>query len=537
MAAPRDFRFSVLIGKPPAIPFVETPVYQFRGTFGVNQPIAQGSITLRAPRPTHVQPGHNILVYAGYDGSSSILFNGRLADDEARFNERGGELTIDLEGWSRLLAYKNNAEVGFNGPMALSTWWRSMCNWRGVPLYLADNTTDTEGDQLMLGANTVKGTWLPIRTDRTPLSDMTRRAELFGYRHFDTPSGVIRLQRVSGMPTEDWQDLPLYTEGQNVMSVERAQYPSDKYNVVDVRGAEYADPVTDEEFAIRSFTGTYTPDPDLGPDGVNTLVIRDDDLDTQALADAARNAHEIDHSGNRYIYRWTAVGGDGQRVPGEQVAVMSGTVNGPDGPDLVDEIARFTPRPLWLMRLEHNISERGWTTTMEGWAGLGTALPGGNDCTEQTLMSGTVHLGNEYLWHYRVPNPNGNVSGLEHHINFTVPSVYTTASIYADAHGTNSFVRNQESTASRFEIWQGGERKMSGEMPRQNENLERRYPYSQDQYWSPIVVPLSGSLAAGSAQFRIISGRDSDVGDHDDFEVKNVRIRMCGVGTPEPVET
>lgn len=537
MSTPRDLNFSVLIGKPPEIPFIETPVYQFRASYGVNQPIATGSITMRAPRPVHVQPAYNVLVYAGYDGASWILFNGRLADDEARFSERGGELTVDIEGWSRLLAYKNNAEVGFNGPMSLNVWWRSMCNWRGVPLYLADATTDTAGNPLLLGNNSDVGSWIPIRTDRTPLSDMTRRAQLFGYRHFDTPSGVVRLQRVSGMPTEDWEDLPLFAEGQNVMSVSRVQSPFDIYNVVDVRGAEYADPVTGEEFAIRSFTGSYTPNPLLGPDGVNTLLLRDSDLDTQALADAARNAHEIDHGGKKYLYRWEAVGGDGQRVPGEQVAVMSPTVNGPDGPDVADEIARFTPRALWLMRLEHSISERGWTTTMEGWAGLGTALPGGDDCTQQTLMTGTVHLGNEHLWHYRVPSPNGNHSALEHRINFTVPDVYTTATIYADAHGTNSFVRNQESTASRFEVWQGGERKMSGEMPRQNENLEKRYPYSQDQYWEPIVVPLTGSLDAGAAQFRIISGRDSDVGDHDDFEVKNVRIRMCGVGTPTPIET
>lgn len=537
MSAPRDFRFSVLIGNPPAVPYIETPVYQFRASFGVDQPIATGSITMRAPRPAHVQPAHFVRVYAGYDGASWLLFNGRLADDEARFSENGGELRVDIEGMSRILAYKNNSEVGFNGPMSLNAWWRSMCYWRRIPLYLADATTDHNDDPLLLGANTVKGTWLPIRTDRTPLSEMVRRAKLFGFRHFDMPSGVVRLKRISGLPTEDWEELPLYAEGQNVMSIERQQMPYDIYNVVDVRGAEYADPDTGEEFAVRSFTGTYTPNPMLGPDGVNTLTLRDDDLDTQELADAARNAHEIDHGGPRFHYRWTTVGGDGQRQPGDQVALLGPTVNGPDGPDLVDEIARFTPRAVWVMRIEHSISERGWDTTMDGWAGLGTALPGGDDCDEQTMLSTTVHLGNEYLWHYRVPSPNGNQSGLEHRINFTVPNVYTTATIRGYAHGTNSFVRNQESTASRFEIWQGGERKMSGEMPRQNENLEKRYPYTQDQYWEPIVVPLTGSLDAGSAQLRIISGRDSDVGDHDDFEVRDLVLRLCGVGVPTPIDS
>src|SRR5690606_12885963 len=115
----------------------------------------------------------------------------------------------------------------------------------------------------------------------------------------------------------------------------------------------------------------------------------------------------------QYRYRWTTVGGDGARQPGDQVAVISPTVNGPDGPDLIDQIVQHTPRVLWLMRVEHVISERGWLTHLEGWAGNGQPLPAGDDCATQTLMTGTVHLGNEYLWHYRVPSPNGNTSNQE----------------------------------------------------------------------------------------------------------------------------
>lgn len=526
----REFHLVVTINE------IDTTVREVRATSDVDQPMSTGSIVIDAPRPGHVQPNAPITIYAGYDGEAHPIFVGNLADDEAQFDSRGGVITIDLEGPSRVLRWQNEDEIGFVGPMSLGVWWRSMCNHFGVPSYFADNTVDVSNNTLMRGNNPDVGNWIPITVRRTPLSDMERIPRLFGYRHFDRLDGLTRLQRISGLPTMDPEDVPNYIEGQNMMHVRRMQTMRNAANWWDIWGLRYEDS-NGQEFAIHSFPASVTPDPRFGPTGIHRREIRDNDLDTEALAHACRNAHEIDFSTVQYRYRWTTVGGDGARQPGDQVAVQSPTVNGPDGPELIDQIVRFAPRMLWLMRVEHNISTNGWTTTLEGWAGNGQALPAGDDCSTQTLASGTVHLGNEYLWHYRVPSPNGNTSNQEHRIDFSVANNYTTLTIICDAHGTNSFVRNQESTASRYEIWQdrgdGLERVASGELPRQPENLEKRYPYSQDQYWEQdVVIPLRGNLTAGSAQLRILSGRDSDVGDYDDFEVKNVRLRTCGIGVP-----
>ena len=304
-------------------------------------------------------------------------------------------------------------------------------------------------------------------------------------------------------------------------------------NYWEVKGAKYQTALG-EEVAIRSIPATYTKDDRLGPRGVSHEEIRDEWLVTQALADACRNAHEIDYSTEQIRYTWETTG-DPARVPGEQVAVQSPTVNGPDSPGVIGDVIRFAPRALWLTKVTHDISDDGgWITGMEGWAGNGTALPAGDDCVTQTLIAGSVHLGTETLSYYRNPSPNGNTSSTEHRVSFTLASGYSTATIIFDGHGCNTFNRNIASTASRFELWQGGEKVMSGEMPRL---AELQIDFDDDGNWQTnIPIPMTGTLGAGATELRVFSGRDSAVGDYDDFEFKNVRLRLCGVGQPEPVE-
>lgn len=172
-------------------------------------------------------------------------------------------------------------------------------------------------------------------------------------------------------------------------------------------------------------------------------------------------------------YGWTATG-DPEMSPGQVVTLRSPAVNGTWGTDLIDVLVGLLPVPMWLMRVSHRITPRGWTTPMHGWAGAGRAIASGVDCAYTTILgSKGRHVGNEYLGHYRRPNPDG----LEVKIPFTVAADYTTLTIRGLGHGTNSFVRNQESEASRFETWQGGQRKASGDMPRIPEYLERWLPY------------------------------------------------------------
>jgi hypothetical protein len=268
---------------------------------------------------------------------------------------------------------------------------------------------------------------------------------------------------------------------------------------------------------VRSIPLEVPFDARFGPTGVRRLSVKDSAIVTNARADACRNVYEIDRSTPRLRWAWTATG-DPDVMPGQVVSVTSPTVG--------------SNTSLWLMRVAHDGTESGWTTSMEGWAGAGAAMPAGDDCVIHTLVGSTgFHIGNEFLSHYRTPNP----AGLVKEIPFTVLDDYSTLTIRGFSHGANSFSGNTSSTASKFEIWQPHDTERavaSGEFPRQNENLEQRLNYSLDSTWSPITIPLSGSMKSGSATLKIISGYDSAVGDYDDFECRDISITVCGVGEP-----
>ena len=508
-----------------------------RTDHGTDRPVGTASVVVSAPRQSYVQPGAAVTIHAGFDGEAWPIFSGRVADDDSVYDAGGGEVRVECEGWASLLYYDMYQDLGYTGPMILNTFFRNLCHWRGVPNYLADATTAPDGmSNIMLGSNTdVRGGWIPLDKGTSPGDEIARYARLYGYRMFDMPRGTVRLKRVSGRP-DDYYDgtTPLYQEGVNVLSIERLRNMDGVANYWEVLGARYQAADT-SEVAIRSIPATVPFDERLGPDGVAQATIRDETIVTETLAAAARNAHEIDYGEPAEIWRWRTTG-DPQRQPGESVAVQGPTVFGRDSDDLTGILLQVVPRPVWLTRVAHTITDAGWTTDMEGWAGNGTILPAGNDCVTQTLLGNSgVHIGNEYLWHYRNPNP----VGASYDIPFTVVDGYSTATVRYWGHGTNSFVYNTESEASRFEIWHSTDTdrpSMSGVMPRLEENLEQRLDYAGDDgTWKQGVVPLSGSLKAGSNTFRIIAGEDRDVGDVDDYEIRDVALTVCGIGEPDVI--
>lgn len=519
---------------------VEVSASDIRTDHDVDQGVATGAVTVRARRPSQVEPGAPVDIYAGYDGATWPIFSGRIAEYQPGFSRSGAETRVELEGWGHRLYFRALEDRGFNGPIQLDTWWRSLCYIQGVKRWRSDTPYDDAGAIISLGDNAdYNNGWVPIDPDN-PGRQIDRVVRHFGYRSFETPLGQ-RLQRVSGLPADSATGLLTYEQGVNVLSVEHPVTLAGMVNAVDVRGAEYQAPDT-SEVAIRSFTGTYTPDTDLyGATGLDTLKVGPDAmLGSTTLADAARRAYEIDRGGEQIRYRWT-VPGDPERIPGEKVAITSAIVNGSTDTSTVGVLIAELPRPVWLMKVSHILPARsGWITTLEGWAGTGSALPAGDDTTEIAILgSAGVHLGNEYLSHYRNPSPNGNISTTEDHIAFPVPDTYTTLTIRGWHHGSNSFVRNQGSTASRFEIYQFGTRVASGEMPRSDENLEQRLDYDLDSTWDALVVPLTGSLdpdpTGANTYLSILSGEDRDVGDYDDFEVRNLVLYAGGVGAPEPL--
>jgi hypothetical protein len=498
----------------------ELPVQGILTDHDVDHPVGVGTITLPTPRPPGLDLGAPVTIYAGFDGDTIHIFSGTIAEDKAAISQQGGLVRVELEGSAKRLFYAQHQNMVMTGPLSLSNIFRALCKARGVPRYFSDSTFAPDGVTVTFGGvSVVDGGNIIVKKDSSPGDVITRFARLYGYRMYDRPDGMVRQKKISGLPVGDV--MRAYVEGgpsSNVIDVTQDRTLKGAANYIEVLGAQYT-AADSSEVAVRSIPATVPFDARFGPSGVNRFSVNDSSILTNARADRVRNVHEIDMSTPHQRWSWTSTG-DPFLLPGDVVSMTSPSVG--------------SNTAMWLMRVSHSISRQGWTTSMEGWSGAGTAQPAGNDCVTQTLV-GTqgFHIGNEYLSHYRNPNP----AGPEKTIPFTVLEDYSTLTVRYDGHGCNSFVRNTESTASRFEIWQTIDgvykRVASGEMPRQDENLEQRYPYSQDKYWQTnIVIALSGSLKAGGADLKMISGRDSSVGDNDDYEVKNVRLTTCGIGEP-----
>jgi len=492
---------------------VDTPCLEAHTRHDVDTPIATGTLVMLAPRPAHVDLGKWVKVEMGYDDAVRTAFYGKIADDDATFSESGGMLRVAIEGWAKYLWYRQERDLTITGMTSYKEIVRALCSQRKVPVYYVDNATYPNGQTLNFGGNSrVNGGNITIPKDGSPGEVVDRLGRLYGYRVYDRPDGYVRAKKISGLPVGDV--FRAYEQGVNVLDVRQTRTLAGMANYWEVIGARFTN-ADGSETALRSIPATVPFDSRLGPSGVNRESITDEDLVNLLRCDYCRNVQEIDRSTPYFRWSWSGIG-DAEVMPGQVVSVTSPTVG--------------TNTRLWLMSVAQTFTGDGWTTAMEGWAGAGTALPAGNDCTTRTLVgSSGFHLGNEYLSHYRRPNPDASPTKT---VQFSVTEGYSTLTIRGYAHGCNSFARNAESTASRFEIWQGGQKVAEGEMPRLNENLEKRLNYKLDSTWERIVVPLSGSLAAGDAELRIISGFDSEVGDRDDFECRDLILETCGVGAP-----
>lgn len=181
---------------------VAVECYEAHISHGVDQPIGTCTVTLGLPRPASLAINAEIEVEAGYPGAVRRRFFGHIPDDDGAIDDNGPNLRVSGVGWASYLAYPNFADLSFDGPISLADVFRGVCEYRNVPTYLADETTDTSGQTIMLGGNeNVNGGRVVIAADDSPLDYLRRACEAFGYRIFDSPDGTVRLARVSGLPS------------------------------------------------------------------------------------------------------------------------------------------------------------------------------------------------------------------------------------------------------------------------------------------------------------------------------------------------
>jgi hypothetical protein len=494
--------------------------------FGVDQAVATCSFTIPLPRPETVVANAVVEIQAGHNDLVGTVFSGRIPSWEAVMDTRGDTFNVRAVGWCSLLAYPERFDLTYDGPITLSALFDSLCARRGVPSYRADDVTDPTGTiEITLGGNAaIDEGKVIIKASQSPLAFLTSSVEPFGYRVYDTPSGEVRLTRVSGLPVGD--PVVTFTEGVHLMSA-RSQYDiTGITNYWEIVGQTYEDDYG-ATVPIRAFPETI-PSDDLIPvnDGVSYRQYRNSLLVTQQMAEIVRQVREIDTSEPDTPVKWEAVAVPGVD-PGDVVTVDCDTVeaNG----------------VYWLQSMDITSSARGLTASYEGWLGAGTALPAGNDRTTITIQTAALHLGDEYEAHYAHPA----IQGTSKTWDITIPERATAVNVRGLHHGTNSQVVGGVQTdleVTKWQVWlpevpaskydttgtDAPRPEASGNMPVVNENLPQRLNYTLLSNWQPFAINL-GRLDAGEYVLRLVCGVKAG---NDDFEVRDVYMEVFGVAEP-----
>lgn len=493
---------------------------------GVNRPKGTATITLAYPggsitdlrakwlnRPIEAQIGY------AEDGGARRVFSGRIASIERGFDRNGYSLQVKAGGWASLLDFESEEDIVFAGNTSLYDIVRSLCRMRGLPMYGGDLITypNSTTPVRLGGVRYVDDGKVIIPRRTSPLRWITQKLELFGYRAFDRPDGMFWWQRVNGKPTA--AAVQTFQQGLTLLSASRSDDIDGMVTWWDVEGASWTDddgiPVK-----IRSFPAAVPGDSGgfVTPPGYVRRPLSDPALVTQALADAVRNAHELDTMGPYESETWRYIG-DTVIQPGNVAALTS-------------DLLELNAAKRWVMSVDHSSSKSGIRTTWQGWTGAGTALPAGDDSKTVRVFTAPRHIGDEPVPWYAVPSPSGKVI----EFNVTIPDTYTAIVLEGWVHGSNSQLidgGNTEIEVSKIEVWQGGDKPVgTGTLPSTPEDYERQLPYGiGTTHWQRFRIPVPGRLETGVATVKLLAGENKGAG-HDDYEVQQLDIVLTGVGYP-----
>lgn len=499
---------------------------------GKDQPIGQATIQAIKPLPAGVDIGSPVQITGGYfAGMQSNIFRGRVSSFQDSFSDSGNVVSLKCEGelWKMKNPQEDAVDLEYSVPTKLSDIIRVLLDLRSVSPYLVDEIRTSDLSMpaylyIRFGGNLFVGDEAKIIPSQASLlSWATQKVSLFGYYLYDTPSGQVRVSRVSGKPSGT--PVATFTEGLDIYSVTRNVDSAQIYNYIEVLGAKYLD-TNAVPVQIRSVPAVVPSNADINPPGYRKLRVSDNWIVRTQEANSARLVKELDY-GARLIEESWETWGNPDIQPGDVISIVSPSTN----PNYATDNLR------WVTSVSHSITDRGWNTSLTAWAGGGTILPQANDCATQPIGSGaTFHIGDQVRPNFNQPNPYG----IEAQINFTVASTYTSLSLSGYIHGSNSPLYNDENgnkiwkNLSRVEVWQSGVRISSVDLPAYYDSPLDSYA-SIPTNWVRFTIPLAGTLVAGTAQIRIIAGEGVDLQtgkEFDDFEVTGMSVRTCGIGQP-----
>lgn len=501
---------------------------------GVDNPIGIATIEVAKPIPAGFDINSTIMVTAGYEqGSQAVIFIGNIAEIDHEYGD-DSTVTFRCEGWARKLRNPQENEVALNylNPYKLSDVFRYFCDLRDVPTYLVDEMLYylyPAGTYwyIRIAGNSFSGPDTNRIPPRTPILNwMAQKARLFGYRVYDTPSGMFRCSRISGLPTGT--PVATFIEGENIFSVNRNISISDKVNFWTVEGARFTTSAG-VVVQIRSVPASVPFDPDLNPPGYRADIIRDNWIVNDDNALGARAIAEIDRSARTVTDQWETWGNP-YIQPGQVISIQSPSTN----PNYATDNLK------WVMNVNHTITNSGFFTTINGWSGAGQVLPTADDCTTVSIGGGsTYHVGDQTRNNFRVPAPNGTTV----FFTITVPStpgsvpytsMYIRGLIHGSNHGAVTSPNDPPRDLSRVEVWQSGVKVSSVDLPTYFDSLTLSYADGVTN-WETLTVPLPGSLVPGTAEVRFVAGDDVDLDlNHffDDYEVRSLTLTTCGIGYP-----
>lgn len=503
---------------------VQTRATDITTSHGVDQ--GMGTCTIRTPALFEwIVVGASVSVQLGYVETGTFpAFIGRVRDTKRVFHgDRGWEFEVICDG--QLGRMMDGEEESIQYPrIYLGDLARSFAEMRGVGSLILDRIKSPidwseDTNWIILGGNRyVDDGYVVISAGQGLYSWLRQKLDLFGYRLFERPAWDVKVGRVFGTPSTFQHTA---TEGVDIFRGDRTQ-SNDQNNYWEVIGSNYTD---DDGIPIkfRSIPASVPYDPRLRPKGYRSDRVSDDILSSQFLVDTVRQVHEIMYSEPS---DWTSFEMPGNPLiqPGDAIAITS---------EILDH---STTTPMWVMSVRHQMSDRGYWTTIETWASNGAPLPDGDDSVTVPVVTGPVHIGDELVPWYARPNP----SGKEVVFNITVPNEYTAIVIEFYSHGCNSYFlegASAESTVSTVTVEQGGEEVGSAELPMQPENYEQQLPYGNGlEHWGFNRIPIPGRLDSGTATVRIKSGEDNRLPEStkwDDMEVQNVVLKLTGVGRPD----
>lgn len=474
---------------------------------------ATGRLSLLLPRHSAVTALAEVEIQGGVNDLVGTQFSGFIPNWENNMTSRGDLLDVDIVGWSQLLHEPLRDDVVFAGPVAADAVFVALCQLVGVLSFIAESAIVPDGSPLMLGGNNaVDDGAVTIKANQSPLSQFSRWVEPYRYFVTDYPNGTVVFHRVLGTPSGT--PVVTFTQGLHLGTARRGYDVREIVNVWDVNGVTYED-----EFGGRVPTRSIADPDTVAPHdeirgGYRYREVRNSDIVRQDQADAIRQCLEIEASAASAPVRWESVAVPGVN-PGDVVAVESSTVEASGS--------------LWLMSVEVDNDNSGYTAAWEGSAGAGEAHPGIVDRIEIPIQTTAVHLGDEFRSNYAHPATQGT----EKVWTFTLPVNVGVANIRGEGHGWNSQVIGGVQTdleVTKWAVWLHGvdrddddnRAEQSGNMPIMNEDLGTNWATKPD--WAPFAVNLK-TLDAGEYDLVLTCG---DKAGKDDGEIRNSYLECYG---------